>query len=82
VFTPWAATHKRPVRLGTRRLELTAYELAWRIVMDGMPTRRLEREQRVRSGKLAEPFVGAVQAYASLYANARKAGKLKPEEGG
>ena len=49
--------------------------------MDDMPTRRLERQQRVRSGKLAEPFVEAVQAYMALYATARKAGNLKLEEG-
>ncbi len=81
VFTPWAAASKAPVRLGTRRLELSRYELAWRIVVDGMPTRRLERQQRVRSGKLAPPFVEAVADYMALYARARKAGKLKVEEG-
>ncbi|MEN8196229.1 MAG: hypothetical protein ABFS30_06910 [Pseudomonadota bacterium] len=77
VFTPWAADQKPPVRLGTRRLELSRYELAWRIVMDGMPTRRLERQQRVRSGKLAAPFVEAVADYMTLYAKAWAAGKLK-----
>ena len=81
VFTPWAAAQKGPVRLGTRRLELSRYELVWRIVMDGMPTRRLERQQRVRSGKLAEPFVEAVQDYMAIFATARKAGNLKLEEG-
>jgi len=81
VFTPWAAAQKGSVRLGTRRLELSRYELVWRIVMDGMPTRGLERQQRVRSGKLASPFVEAVADYIAAYAKARKAGKLKVEEG-
>jgi len=62
-------------------LEFSRYELAWRIVMDGMPTRRLERQQRVRSGKLAAPFVEAVSDYMALHATARKAGKLRVEEG-
>lgn len=79
VFTPWAADQKLPVRLGTRRLELSRYELVWRIVMDGMPTRGLERQQRVRSGKLAEPFAEVVADYMALYAKAREAGKLKVE---
>jgi hypothetical protein len=80
VFTPWAAAQKGPVRLGTRRLELSRYELVWRIVMDGMPSRRLERQQRVRSGKLAPPFVEAVTDYMVLHAKAREAGKLKVDE--
>jgi hypothetical protein len=81
VFTPWAAAQKGPVRLGTRRLEISRYELVWRIVMDGMPTRGLERQQRVRSGKLAAPFVEAVVDYMTIFAKARKAGKLRAEEG-
>ena len=81
VFTPWAAAQKGAVRLGTRRLELSRYELVWRIVMDAMPTRRLERQQRVRSGKLAAPFVEAVAEYMVAYAKAREAGKLTVEQG-
>ena len=81
VFMPWAAAQKAPVRLGTRRLDLSRYELAWRIVMDGVPTRRLERQQRVRSGKLAQPFIEAVRDYMALCAKARQAGKLEGEEG-
>ena len=81
VFMPWAAEQKAPVRLDMRRLEISHYELAWRVVMDGMPTRRLERQQRVRSGKLAGPFAEAVAGYMATYAKARKAGLLKGEEG-
>jgi hypothetical protein len=77
VFTPWAAAQKGPVRLGTRRLDLSRHELVWRIVMDATPTRRLERQLRVRSGKLAVPFAEAVVDYMALYAKAREAGKLK-----
>jgi hypothetical protein len=77
VFTPWAASQKGRVRLGSRRLEITGYELAWRIVMDSIPLRRLERQHRVRSGRLAEPFVETVSAYLALYEKARKTGKLK-----
>lgn len=79
VFTPWAAACKASVRLGTRRLEISRYELVWRIVMDGMPTRGLERQQRVRSGKLSAPFVEAVAEYMALHAKAHKAGYLKEE---
>ena len=77
VFTPWAAACKAPVRLGTRRLELNPYELAWHIVMEGTPTRLLERRYRVRSGKLSPPFVDAVGEYMTIYSRARAAGKLK-----
>jgi hypothetical protein len=77
VFTPWAAACKAPVRLGTRRLELNPYELAWHIVMEGTPTRLLERRYRVRSGKLSPPFVDAVGEYMTIYSKAREAGKLK-----
>ena len=80
VFTPWAAAQKGPVRLGTRRLELSRYELVWSIVMDATPTRRLDRRHRVRSGRLAEPFVEAVRDYMELYLKARKAGKLTVAE--
>jgi hypothetical protein len=80
-FMPWATAQKGPVRLGTRRLELSRYELVWRIVMDATPTRRLERQQRVRSGKLAGPFAEAVADYTALYAKARAAGKLKAGDG-
>jgi hypothetical protein len=79
VFTPWAAACKAPVRLGTRRLALSRYELVWRIVMDGVPTRGLERQQRVRSGKLSAPFVDAVADYMALHAKAHKAGYLREE---
>jgi hypothetical protein len=48
--------------------------------MDATPTRRLERQLRVRSGKLAGPFAEAVGEYAALYARARAAGKLRVEE--
>ena len=80
VFTPWAAAQKGALRLGTRRLAISRYELVWRIVMDGMPTRGLERQQRVRSGRLAAPFVEAVGDYMAKYAKARKSGKLAAKE--
>ena len=81
VFSPWAAAQKGVVRLGARRLEVSRYELVWRIVMDGMSTRGLERQQRVRSGRLAAPFVEAVGDYMGRYAKARTAGKLQVEDG-
>lgn len=77
VFMPWATAQKEPVRLGSRRLEISRHELVWRIVMDATPTRRLERRFRVRSGKLAGAFVEVVGEYMALYAKAREAGKLK-----
>ncbi|MBE9557545.1 MAG: hypothetical protein IMF08_11870 [Proteobacteria bacterium] len=77
VFMPWATAQKEPVRLATRRLEFSRYELVWRIVMDATPTRRLERQQRVRGGKLAGAFAEAVAEYAALYTKAREAGKLR-----
>lgn len=80
VFTPWAAASKENLRLGSRRLELTGYELAWRVLMDSVPLRRLERQYRVRSGRLAGPFVEGVSAYLTLYDKARKTGKLKVQE--
>jgi hypothetical protein len=76
VFTPWAASRKGRVRLGSRMLGITGYELIWRIVVDGAPLRRLERELRVRSGRLTEPFVEAIGDYMELHEKARKAGKL------
>lgn len=81
VFTPWAAAQKGRLRLGSRRLELTGYELAWRVVMESAPLRRLERECRVRSGALSGPFTALLAGYIALDAAARKAGKLKIQEG-
>jgi len=75
-----AAAQKGALKLGTRRLAISRYELVWRIVMDGTPTRGLERQQRVRSGRLAAPFVEAVGDYMALYAKARKSGKLAVKE--
>lgn len=80
VFMPWAAARKEAVRLGTRRLDISHYELVWRIVMDATPTRRLERHHRVRSGKLAAPFAESVCDYMARHAKALKAGALKAEE--
>ena len=77
VFTPWAAAQKGRVQLGSRRLELTGFELAWRIVMDATPLRRLERDQRVRSGRLAGAFAEALADYMARHETARRAGKLR-----
>jgi hypothetical protein len=77
VFTPWAAAQKGRVRLDSRRLEITGYELAWRIIMDSIPLRRLEREHRVRSGRLAAAFVATVSDYLALHEKAGKSGALK-----
>lgn len=77
VFTPWAAANRDKLRLGSRRLEISGYELAWRIAMASIPLRRLEREQGLRSGRLAEVFTRVVSDYLALYEKARKAGKLR-----
>lgn len=80
VFNLWAAASKGKVRLGSRRLDLTAYELVWRVVMDSIPLRRLERQHKIRSGRLAEPFAEAVSAYLAFYEKARKAGRLRGKD--